>query len=148
MSFNLDKIDWAILRSLQNNARESYSTIAQSLNVSEGTIRSRVNKMQQNQIFEYVIHTDPKRVGLSVQAIFGINTRLGMQDIIAQQLKAFPSVRFVGAFSGRHDLMIQAYFSENDNLVAFINTDLAAIEGILDIDVNLELKQYKDSFTY
>lgn len=148
MSSNLDLIDYSIMHYLKQNARASYSHIARSLSVSEGTIRSRVNKMLKDDVFEYVIHTDPKKVGLDVQAIFGINTRLGMQDVIAQQLQTFDAVRFVGAFSGAHDLMIQAYFSENDDLIAFINTDLAAMDGILDVDVNVELKQYKDSFTY
>ncbi|RKD69537.1 AsnC family transcriptional regulator [Sinobaca qinghaiensis] len=148
MSFSLDQTDEAIMYYLKQNARESYSAIARSLNVSEGTVRSRINKMLEDEVFEYVIHTDPKKIGLDVQAIFGINTRLGMQDTIAEKLQAFDSVRFVGAFSGTHDLMLQAYFSENDDLVSFINTDLAALDGIIDIDVNVELKQYKDSFTY
>ncbi|WP_308215267.1 AsnC family transcriptional regulator [Sinobaca sp. H24] len=46
---------------LKQNARESYSAIARSLNVSEGTVRSRINKMLQDEVFEYVIHTDPKK---------------------------------------------------------------------------------------
>lgn len=148
MSINLDQTDFAIMNYLKQNARESYSTIARLLNVSEGTVRSRVNKMLGNDVFEYVIHTDPKKVGLDVQAIFGINTRLGMQDEVAKRLQTFDAVRFVGAFSGAHDLMIQAYFPENNDLIAFINKDLAAMDGISDVDVNVELKQYKDSFTY
>lgn len=148
MPTNLDQTDLSVMDYLKQNARESYSTISRLLNVSEGTVRSRVNKMLQNDVFEYVIHTDPKKIGLEVQAIFGISTRLGKQDAVAQELKKFDAVRFVGAFSGAHDLMIQAYFSENNDLIAFINTDLAAMDGILDVDVNVEIKQYKDSFTY
>ncbi|WP_022794777.1 Lrp/AsnC family transcriptional regulator [Marinococcus halotolerans] len=144
----LDDTDRAILHALQQNAKESYSTIAQSLEVSEGTIRFRIRKMLNAGIFDFIVHTDPKKIGLDVQAIIGINTRLGQQQHVALQLQTFEAVRFVGAFSGNHDLMIQAYFSTNDDLVSFINVDLAALEGILDVDVNVELMQYKDSFSY
>lgn len=138
----------SILRHLQQNAKASYTTIAKELDVSEGTIRSRVNKMLHEGIFEFIIHTHPSKIGFDVQAIIGLSTRLGMQSIVAEQLEAHPSIRFVGAFSGNYDLMIQGYFSTNESLIHYINNDLAEIEGIVDVDVNVELKQYKDTFIY
>ncbi|KMJ55449.1 transcriptional regulator, partial [Bacillus sp. LL01] len=70
------------------------------------------------------------------------------QESIATELNRFSEVRFVGAFSGQHDLIMQAYFKNNDDLVHFVNKELAKIEGIISADVNIELKQYKDSFSY
>ncbi|MGY4688200.1 Lrp/AsnC family transcriptional regulator [Salibacterium sp. K-3] len=144
----LDQTDMNILSYLQDNGKRSYSEISRHLDVSEGTIRSRINKMLDNGVFEFIIHTNPNKVGLHVQAIIGFSTKLGEQDNIAKSLQQFPEVRFIGAFSGKHDLIIQAYFEDNDSLVRFVNEDLAHIDGILNADVNVELKQYKDSFSY
>ncbi|RXT14036.1 Lrp/AsnC family transcriptional regulator [Ammoniphilus sp. CFH 90114] len=144
----LDRLDFEILQLLQEDGRRSYTEMAQLLEVSEGTIRARINKMQEEEVFEFIIHTNPNKVGLNVQAIIGIKTQLGLQERVAVQLRDFPSVRFIGAFSGRNDLIIQAYFRSNDELVLFVNHDLSKIEGIISADVSIELKQYKDSFSF
>ncbi|MDE5416307.1 MULTISPECIES: Lrp/AsnC family transcriptional regulator [Alkalihalobacterium] len=144
----LDTMDFAILGYLQENGKRSYTEIAKLLDVSEGTIRTRINRMLKENVFEFVIHTNPNKVGLNVQAIIGISTKLGSQEKIADQLNQYSEVRFVGAFSGRHDLIIQAYFKNNEDLVHFVNKELAKMDGIISADVNIELKQYKDSFSY
>ncbi|PSL45955.1 AsnC family transcriptional regulator [Salsuginibacillus halophilus] len=145
---NLDEMDMEILNYLQDNGKRPYSEIARLLDVSEGTIRSRVNKMLKNEVFEFIIHTNPNKVGLNVQVIVGITTQLGKQDAVAAHLQQYPEVRFVGAFSGKHDLIIQAYFKSNDDLVNFVNHELSKIEGVMNADVNVELKQFKDTFSY
>lgn len=144
----LDEIDVAILGYLQENGKRSYTDIAKLLAVSEGTVRTRINRMLKDGVFEFIIHMDPNKIGLTVQAIIGITTKLGHQETVAKKLNLFPEVRFVGAFSGQHDLILQAYFKSNDDLVHFVNKELAEIEGIVTADVSIELKQYKDSFSY
>jgi Lrp/AsnC family transcriptional regulator for asnA, asnC and gidA len=144
----LDEMDMAILGFLQENGKRSYTEIAKLLNVSEGTIRTRINRMLKDEVFEFIIHMDPNKIGLNVQVIIGISTKLGQQEEIARTLNQFQEVKFVGAFSGRYDLILQAYFKNNDDLVQFVNKDLAKMDGVISVDVSIELKQYKDSFSY
>jgi Lrp/AsnC family transcriptional regulator for asnA, asnC and gidA len=144
----LDLLDFQILQMLQEDARRSYTDMGQHLGVSEGTIRSRINRMIEDEVFQFIVHTDPVKVGLNVQAIIGMSTKLGYQERVAEQLGKLRSVRFIGSFSGRNDLIIQAYFRSNEDLVTFVNEDLANIEGIASAEVSIELKQYKDSFSY
>ncbi|KHF39605.1 Lrp/AsnC family transcriptional regulator [Halalkalibacter okhensis] len=144
----LDEIDFSILGYLQENGKRSYTEIAKLLSVSEGTVRTRINRMLKDGVFEFIIHMDPNKIGLNVQVIIGISTKLGLQEQIARTLNQFQEVRFVGAFSGRHDLILQAYFKNNDDLVHFVNKELANMDGVISVDVSIELKQYKDSFSY
>ncbi|QQK74174.1 Lrp/AsnC family transcriptional regulator [Salicibibacter cibarius] len=144
----LDQTDFKILSMLQEDGKCSYSKIARNIGVSEGTVRGRINKMLKNDVFEFIIHTNPYKIGLHVQAIIGLETRVGYHDAIANQLQPHRSVRFIGAFSGKHDLIIQAFFQSNEELMAFVDQKLSGIEGIISVDVNVELKQYKDSFSY
>ncbi|MFT9847433.1 Lrp/AsnC family transcriptional regulator [Aneurinibacillus sp. REN35] len=144
----LDTLDFQILHILQEDARKSYTEMGHILGVSEGTIRSRINRMIEDEIFQFIVHTDPIKVGLHVQAIISMSTKLGYQERAAEQLGKLRAVRFIGAFSGRNDLIIQAYFRSNEDLTAFVNEDLANIEGIASAEVSIELKQYKDSFSY
>lgn len=144
----IDHVDKQILQILQEDGRIPYTEIAHQLGLSEGTIRSRISRLLQDGVFEFVIHPDPEKLGLHVQAIIGLNTKLGLQKNVAEELAKFSEVRFVGAFSGRHDLIIQAFFHTNEELNTFVNERLSQIEGIMAADVSLELKQYKDSFSF
>ncbi|GAF64965.1 putative transcriptional regulator [Bacillus sp. TS-2] len=144
----VDTLDTSILKLLQMNGKRSYTDIAKLLDVSEGTVRSRINRMLSEQVFEFIIHMDPNKIGLQVQAIIGITTKLGYQEVVAKRLNECKEVRFVGVFSGKHDLILQAYFTNNEALVDFVNSELSSLEGIDHVDVSIELKQYKDTFSY
>ncbi len=144
----IDQIDRHILQILQSDGRTPYTEIAHQLGVSEGTIRSRIARLLQDGVFEFVIQTNPEKLGVHVQAIIGLTTKLGMQKQVAEQLCKLDEVRFIGAFSGKHDLIIRAWFYDNDELITFVNERLSQIEGIVAADVSLELKQYKDSFSF
>ena len=47
----IDKINIAIIKHLRDG-RKSFKEIADSLNLSENTVRSRVNKLTENGVFE------------------------------------------------------------------------------------------------
>lgn len=147
-SVQLDQLDLEILRCLQQDGRTPFTEIAKQQKVSEGTIRSRVNRMLNEGVFEFIIHIDPEKVGLQTKAIISLAIQMGKQEDVARELLKYPEVRFVAAFSGAFDLIIQAYFMSNSDLVEFINGSLAKIDGIIRAEVSLELKQYKDTFNY
>lgn len=116
--------------------------------MSEGTVRARVNRMLECGVFEFIIHIDPNKIGLHTQAIISLQTQMGFQEDVARELLKCPEVRFVAAFSGAFDLILQAYFASNKELVEFINGKLSRMEGILKAEVSLELKHYKDTFSF
>ncbi len=142
----IDNIDRQILQILQRDGRTPYTEIANQLGLSEGTIRSRIARLLQEGVFEFIIQVNPEKLGLGVQASIGLTTKLGKQQHVAEELCKFPEVRFVGAFSGKHDLIIQVVFHDNEELITFVNQRLSQIDGILAADVSLELKQYKDTY--
>ncbi|MBO8163089.1 MAG: Lrp/AsnC family transcriptional regulator [Brevibacillus sp.] len=148
MKKEIDQVDRQILQILRHDGRAAYTEIAHQLGISEGTVRTRITRLLQEGVFGFSIHTDPRKLGLHVLAIIGLTTKLGLQQNVAEELCKLPEVRFVGAFSGKHDLIIQACFHDNEELITFVNERLSQIHGIMSADVSLELKQYKDPFTY
>ncbi|WP_047154601.1 Lrp/AsnC family transcriptional regulator [Aneurinibacillus tyrosinisolvens] len=144
----LDKLDKEIIKMLQEDARYSYTLMAEELGVSEGTIRGRINRMLEDKVFEFIINSEPEKVGLPVSAVISISTNLGYQEKVAQELVPLSEVGFIAACSGLHDLIIQAYFTSNGELMKFTNEKLGNIEGISSISVSIELREYKNSFSY
>ncbi|ALA54027.1 Lrp/AsnC family transcriptional regulator [Shouchella clausii] len=144
----LDKLDFLILEYFQQDGKCTYSQIARKLGVSEGTVRKRATKMRKDGVFDFMIRINPVKVGYSVKAFIGIHSQLGKQHEIGQWLKTFPQVIYIASYSGYHDLILQAYFENNEALVHFVNTELTPENGIEGIDVSIQLKQYKDSISY
>lgn len=144
----IDALDREIIKLLQEDGRKPYTEMAQRLGVSEGTVRSRVNRMVEEGIIEIVVHANPDRVGLHTQAIIGLSTQLGMTEEVAQQLIPFKEARFIAVSSGAYDLIIQVYVENNEKLLEFVHQKLAKIAGIVKADVSIELKVFKDTFDF
>ena len=57
--FELDKTDELILKELQEDGRISYRTIAEKLDISDGTVRVRVNRMMESGFLKVSALIDP-----------------------------------------------------------------------------------------
>nr|WP_204468187.1 Lrp/AsnC family transcriptional regulator [Shouchella xiaoxiensis] len=144
----LDELDFLILDHYQKDGKCSYSKVARLLNVSEGTIRQRTKKMRSNGVFDFMIQINPIKVGLAVKAVIGLKVNLGNHDEIGTWLASFQEIVSVTAVSGYHDFIIQAYFNHNESLVHFVNYELSKSADIYTLDVSVQLKEYKNSFSY
>ncbi len=129
----MDEKDWAIIDILRRNARTSNSDIGRELNVSEGTIRKRIQKLlDEGAIKKFtvvlrnegvegmiLIRTDPKR---------------------AKDLLDFITGRFdeVYEFSGRFDLAIRVNCKSLEELNKIVD-ELREMDGIRNTDTIIRL---------
>ena len=71
-SDTVDEMDLAIIASLQVNGRRNNRQIAADLSVSEGTVRGRVKRMQEDRVFRIQAVSDVVASGLGAHAFVGI----------------------------------------------------------------------------
>ncbi|MFB4161486.1 Lrp/AsnC family transcriptional regulator [Geomicrobium sp. JSM 1781026] len=140
----LDEIDFSILDELQRNGRKSYRKIASELMLSERVVKHRVNAMLREGVFQFLISVDPSRLG-TVHVLIWLTTVAGKQDTIASELMDCEQVHFISAYSGDFNLLMRARFKDKKALTAFMNDHLAAMDGILGVTMNIELKTYESS---
>lgn len=69
---DIDRLDLAIIESLQHDARSSNRRIAANLNVSEGTVRARIGRLVQEQRIRIQAISDIQVFGLRSHAVVGI----------------------------------------------------------------------------
>lgn len=69
-------------------------------------------------------------------------------DDVAERLSRLPQVRYVGASTGRVDLIIEVVTRTNQDLAAFLLNELVTIEGITDSETNLIVRIYKQSWDW
>lgn len=140
---SLDSLDFDILSCLQVDGRMSFTVIAEKLNVSIGTVRSRFNKLLEDGTISIVGRVDPDKAGFHSYAHIAIYVRPAtFKEQIAQTIAKLPEVSFLAGTSGDYDLEVDVMCRDNDHLVDFIN-QVSKLEGVFQTKTTLYFKVYK-----
>ncbi|MCW4048945.1 MAG: Lrp/AsnC family transcriptional regulator [Candidatus Bathyarchaeota archaeon] len=100
-----DKVDVAILRALQLDARTRYSKIANTCNVSVDTIIKRYKKLQQKGIVKQTtLLLDPRMLGYEVIANMAIDVEPTSVAEVLGFLKEQEGVTFATHSMGQYDI--------------------------------------------
>lgn len=141
--FTLDELDFSILSCLQKDGRMSFTVIAEKLNVSIGTVRTRVNKLIEEGTINIIGRVNPAKVGFGAYAHIAVFVRPAtLKDKVAQKISKRPEVSFLAMTSGDYDLEVDVMCRDNDHLVEFVN-DISKIEGVYQTKTTLYFKVYK-----
>lgn len=146
--YRLDELDRKLVALLQENAHLTNREIAARLGSSESTIRRRIDRLLEQGVFKIVAVASPFSLGYSVIAILGLQIDRTRQDEIEQALHAMPELRFIGLTLGSYDLMVEAWFRSNDDLLAFMSEKLNRVEGIRRVESWQVLKLAKYSYDW
>src|SRR5580693_3903803 len=96
----LDDLDFAILDYLQQDGRISFTVIAEKLNVSIGTIRTRFNRLIDEKTISIIGRVDPDKVGFRAYAHIAIYVRpAALKEKVAQKIVRRPEVSFLAGTS-------------------------------------------------
>ncbi len=109
MGTKLDKVDLAVIRALQKDARTSFAAIAKSCDVSVDTISKRYKKIENAGIARgTTVLLNPKSFGCDCVASFGIRADFSHIEEILQFLRKMPDVVFSTQTMGRHSIFAVA----------------------------------------
>ena len=141
----LDETDHAILLALRENGRRAYRDIAREVGVSEGTVRSRVRKLEDLGALRFLAFIDPMRLGNSVLALMLVRVEGAAQNSIVEALTSWSETTYVSSLAGRADIYAQLICVDSDALGDVI-TRTRALLGVIETETMLELGVHK--FTY
>lgn len=120
----LDRLDQHIISALEDDGRRPYRDIARDLDVAEATVRSRVSRLVDAGLIRITAVGDPLSLGIEVAAISLLSVKPGSATRTAEQLAAYPNVRFVGESFGSADIIVQTLHPDIKSLHHFIGTEL------------------------
>ena len=80
--------------------------------------------------------------------IIGLKVHRGQLEAVAERLSLLPQVRYVGASTGRVDLIVEVVTRTNQDLADFLLNELGQVEGITDSETNLIVRIYKQSWDW
>ncbi|RYY27482.1 MAG: Lrp/AsnC family transcriptional regulator [Chitinophagaceae bacterium] len=143
ISSELDELDFSILSCLQQDGRMSFTVIAQKLEVSIGTIRTRFNRLKDDGIINIVGRVDPEKVGFSSYAHIAIYVQPAtLKESVAKQIAKKPEVSFLAMTSGEYDLEVDVMCRNNNHLMNFVN-EISSIKGVNQTKPTIYFKVYK-----
>jgi DNA-binding Lrp family transcriptional regulator len=130
-----DELDVAILQSLIDDGRQSSRKIARSHNVSEGTVRTRLNRLTQSGLVRVVAMIEPVALGL-VGTIANVSIRVDRARIsaIQKELSAMPELVFMAVCVGSSDLNVAITATDPQQLIELISTRIQTIDGVYATD--------------
>jgi Lrp/AsnC family transcriptional regulator for asnA, asnC and gidA len=144
----VDEIDRAIIRILQRDGRASNTEIGRALDLTETTIRKRIARLISERLINVVAVPTPLAVGMTTSVIIGISVRLGDLETVSDRLVHYPEVRYVGLSTGRYDLIIEAFFNDNEHLLSFVSNELGSDPAVRQVETSLILKVAKFSYEW
>ena len=140
----LDDLDRKILRTLQENARGTYTEIGRQLGITHSTVYERVKRMEKHGIIrKYTAVIDLEKADLKrVTAIMTVITDLNESGEVAAKLSEFEEVLEVFTSLSEELSVITKVVAENqDKLHSFIAQSVAPLRGVLRIRTQIVTKK-------
>lgn len=143
----LDSVHIAIIRELKQG-KKSFQAIADRLDITENTVRSRVNKLTEEGVLNICGLVEP--ASLPGHKIIIIGIKLSEMRLVekGEEISKLKGVVSVSVVTGRYDLMVQVLLNENFGLLEFYTDEISNITGINTVETFVVYKSYNLKVPY
>jgi len=133
----LDATDLELLAILREQPRISNRQIAERMDVTEGTIRNRVRRLQQKNVVAFTAIRRLNGKTPPSAAYIGIHVDGDSIAAVCDALAAIPQVTFVATMLGRYDILACAVTVDFAALTHLLHVQLPSIAGVKSTDTSL-----------
>lgn len=143
----LDRIDIAILRALQRDARQSLADLSTAVSLTTSPCWARIKRMEEAGIIEgYSVRINAELVGLKDTVIVHVtldNHSDEALELFGQQLEAIPEVLEAFLVSGDYDYYLRLAVADTRDYERLLREKLYKIPGIRHSKSSFVLRQLK-----
>ena len=135
----MDDIDQTLIRLLRDDARASISSLAETCNVSRGTVQNRIGRMVNRGTIQGFTIRQPVEVRTgTVRAVTMLEVGGGRLTHVVRALRGMPEVAEVHTTNGRWDLVVEL---AAEDLPAFdaVLRRIRAVDGVSNSETSLKL---------
>ncbi len=144
----VDDLDRRIIKMLQVNGRLTNTEIARALDITETTVRKRIAHLLDEKLMNIVAVATPEAVGGTLSAIMGLSVELTAMHSVGDLVRTYPEVRYVGMSAGRFEIIVEAFFVDQEHLLEFVTDRLGTVPGITNVETSIILKVVKFSYEW
>lgn len=143
----IDKLNLAIIRHLRDG-RKSFNKIAEELEVTENTVRSRVNRLIEEGILEIQGAVDPDL--LPNHDIIYVGLKLKSRELVlkGEQFSKLKGVISASIVTGRYDVILLVLLKKDFTLLDFLADEIDKVTEIQTVETFVIYKSYNQRVPY
>lgn len=142
-----DQIDIDIMRHIRDG-RKSLRKIANEMNLSENTVRARINKMLREGVLEISGLVEPTLIPGHIVVLVGV--KLSTMELIkrGEDFKELRGVVSATVVTGRYDLILTVLVNEDFGLLQFYTEEVSRIKDVQSVETFVVYKNYNLKVPY
>jgi len=139
----LDALDQEIVEKLARDARTSNRAIAAALGVTEGTIRTRIKRLQGEGLIQFTVVRDFRMAGSPNLCMLGIDAEPAQVPKLAQSLREIPEINCVVVLLGRFSLLAMGLFTNIEQLNDVVTERIRVLPGVQRVETAISVHNLK-----
>jgi Lrp/AsnC family transcriptional regulator for asnA, asnC and gidA len=137
----LDDLDIAIIRELEQDGRASFRDIGRKLDISERTVSNRFSQLNAERVLQVIAVGNPLNLGFHSMAWLGINLNRGADyNAATRALAAIPAIDYVVVPAGRYDVMAELVCRDPATMLRILTDEVGGIAAIAHVETFVYLK--------
>ena len=137
--FGIDAIDRRIIGLLRRDGRMSHLALAEALDITVTTLRSRLRRLESSHTLRVVAVTDYRAAGFDLIASTGVIVKGRAVAEVAADLAALPQVPNVHIMADVPEIEISVIAHDRAELSTLLNETLLQIPGVHRLDAGVAL---------
>ena len=143
-----DQIDCQMIELLQKDGRISNTDIAKKIGISEATVRTRLNRLIEEEYIQIVAVSNPIKLGFKIVGILRIKVDITKIESVTKELSKLKSIWFVVHATGDSDIYTEFVAKSLDELNDLIFNKIYKIKGIVRTETSLILRYIKRRYDW
>jgi DNA-binding Lrp family transcriptional regulator len=139
----LDDLDRQLIELLARDARVSNRKIAVDLGVTEGTVRGRIKRLQQDGLISFTAITSFGLADSARMAFIGVQAEVSDVREVARRIAELDQVNAVMLTMGRFNILAICLFNSLDHLHEVASDRILAIPGVHHVETSIAVKTLK-----
>ncbi len=145
-NFEIDNTDLKILEILMQDAKRPYTEVAKKVNVSQGTVHVRMNKMEDAGILEKTtLRINYAKLGYDITAFIGIYLeKSALYDMVLNKLRGIPEITNIHYTTGNYSMFVKIHCRDTNHLKEVLHDKMQQVEGIERTETMISLEESLD----
>ncbi|MBX2916202.1 MAG: Lrp/AsnC ligand binding domain-containing protein [Cyclobacteriaceae bacterium] len=144
--FEFDNTDLKILEILMQDAKRPYTEVAKRVNVSQGTVHVRMNKMEDAGVLEKTtLKINYAKLGYDITAFIGIYLeKSALYEMVLAKLKSIPEITNIHYTTGNYSMFVKIHCRDTNHLKEVLHDKMQQVEGIERTETMISLEESLD----
>ena len=143
----MDPFDRSILQQLAIDGRQSWTTLAEQVNLSASAVQRRVQALEASGLIKhFTVSLNTKSLGHEVRAFVEIKverSNVELAKAFRETIRSLPQVQSCYKLSGTVDFILDVVSADLESYGRFLEQEILSIPGVLDAKSSIILEEVK-----